>query len=277
MARTNSKRPIYRCVLFAKFTRRNHPYMHIAEQITQQLKEGNLDTCLQLALDFLEERDESFYDECLLHKANLSDAGRRYRTRQITVKELELTRANIAGAFTDAILKKIRQLESNPTSTTAKQTAETTQTIRLNTVPAQPATPPVQQPDAAGGPDPLSAMALINQVLGILEKTGPQQAAGQLSSLLHDSLLNKGIVPPDFLQNNLAKACQNAHHYKIPAAIEHVKSTNRNAIGSLRNRDEGAEYLFTLQKKTADGSMPGMLRVFFSTKTGEQKITAISL
>ena len=90
------------------------------------------------------------------------------------------------------------------------------------------------------------------------------------------SLLQGEMMQPQFKQNNFYGAHQRFRSYKIPVNFLKAQNTNRTAVGGLRDRDEGEEFVYTLEKTVDNGGMPGTVRVFFPKGGGAPKITLVS-
>ncbi|MEK7255410.1 MAG: hypothetical protein AAB316_11740 [Bacteroidota bacterium] len=264
--------------------------METADQIRKLMIEGELEDSLRLATSFLRERDFSTYNECVQLQAMLGESGRKFRLNLIKMEDVEVTEGKVRFTMLEIVLKKIEQLSREPLPQSPAPVQEIsrqeTQKIAVNfiaNVPANQAPAPAATPDLPSTRDKLSGEAheaaehLLNEFFKLLTSSEVENAAWRAAPFFHRSLLANGAIQPQFKQNNFYPAHRQVRSYKMPVHFSQIKSTNRTAIGSLRDRDEGEEFVYTLEKVNDSGGMPGMVRVFFPKNGGEPKITALSL
>lgn len=251
--------------------------MSIADQIRDKIAEGDIEASLDLALQFLQGRDPVLHSECLQHKGRLNDYTRQYRLRVISFETMEIARAQVSSALSDVVVRHIEELSGQAVPTPVEPARP--QTIHLNfgqnPAPAQQNFEPVasQNPTLA---DHEAARQLVQEFLKLLANYEVENAAWRAAPLLHRSLLQGEMMQPQFKQNNFYSAHQRFRNYRQPVNFIKTQSTNRTAIGSLRDRDEGEEFVYTLEKTVDNGGMPGTVRVFFPKIGGGPKITLVS-
>lgn len=259
--------------------------MTTADQIRNKIADGDLEESLILAINFLHGRDPSLHSECLQHKGRLNDFDRQYRLHIISVDTMDMTRAQVRSALLDVVIRRIEELSGTAASAFVPsfEPVRQPQTVTLNFgqntqssqgsygqfVPtAAAATPPLANHDAA--------RQLVEEFVKILATYEVENAAWRAAPFLHRSLLQGEMMQPQFKQNNFYSAHQRFRSYKMPISFVKSQSTNRTAIGSLRDRDEGEEFVYTLEKTVDNGGMPGTVRVFFPKNGDEPKITLVS-
>lgn len=230
----------------------------ISEYIRESIAADELETALQQALEYLKGKDAMLYNECLQHRARLSGAGRDFRMGIIRVDDKDLVVNQIRYALT----KVAGQIEQE-----------------LSTVQAvQPVYSPPPAPTVASpAPDDAPAHELISRFVNQLLHNDVESAARAVMPLLHRSLLRQGVILPDFRKNNLDLAHERIRLYRLPVVIIDKKSTNRNAIGVLADKEHGAEWMYSIAKIQDTGGLPAYIRVFFPQNGGEPRITGISL
>jgi len=257
--------------------------MSTAEQIRNKIAEGDLEESLDLAISFLLGRDPGLHSECIQHKGRLNDHNRQYRLKIISVEMIDMTRAQVRSALIDVILRRIEELSGTAAHAFAPpfEPARQPQTVTLNFgqnaqagQPNQGQSPPTEAPTLA---DHSAARQLVEDFVKLLATYEVENAAWRAAPFLHRSLLQGEVMQPQFKQNNFYSAHQRFRSYKIPIHFLKTQSTNRTAIGGLRDRDEGEEFVYTLEKTVDNGGMPGTVRVFFPKNGGGAKITLVSL
>lgn len=260
--------------------------MTTADQIRNKIADGDLEESLDLAITFLQGRDPGLYSECLQHKGRLNDHSRQYRLKIISVDTMDMTRAQVRSALLDVVIRRIEELTNHPAASRPEPAQQNQQqTVTLNFGPAATAgqLPPKGffVPDNTGSPSSLAdhaaARQLIEDFMKLLATYEVENAAWRAAPFLHRSLLQGEMMQSQFKQNNFYSAHQRFRSYKIPISFVKTQATNRTAIGSLRDRDEGEEYVYTLEKTVDKGGMPGSVRVFFPNDGGGPKITLVSL
>lgn len=249
--------------------------MNIADQIRDLIAEGNLEDALKEATNFLRARDAILYNECLQHQGRLNDYSRQYRLKVINVETMDLTRAQVQQALVEVVLKRI--VEFLGKATIQEPQPSPPQTVRLNFAPTQPTEAPAAASSSAVHASHEAARLLVEAFMKILATYEVENAAWRVAPYLHRSLLQGEMMQQQFKQNNFYNAHQRFRQYKMPVTFTKVQHTNRTAIGGLRDRDEGEEYVYTLEKNADNGGMPGTVRVFFPKNGSDPKITLISL
>lgn len=257
--------------------------MSTAEQIRNKIAEGDLEESLDLAISYLLGRDPALYSECLQHKGRLNDHNRQYRLKIISVDTIDMTRAQVRSALIDVILRRIEELSGTvanafvPPFEAARQSQTVTLNFGQNTQVGQPAAGQFVSNDSASLADHAAARQLVEEFVKLLATYEVENAAWRAAPFLHRSLLQGEMMQPQFKQNNFYSAHQRFRSYKMPVSFIKSQSTNRTAIGGLRDRDEGEEFVYTLEKTVDNGGMPGTVRVFFPKNGGGPKITLVSL
>ncbi len=260
--------------------------MSIAEQMKNKIAEGDLEESLDLAIGYLLGRDPVLYSECLQHKGRLNDHNRQYRLKIISIETIDMTRAQVRSALLDVVIFRIEELVNGGLPNFAPpleplRQPQQQQTVTLNfgpithanqTIASAPS--PSDSPSLAGHD---VARLLVEEFMKLLATHEVENAAWRAAPYLHRSLLQGEMMQPHFKQNNFYSAHQRFRSYKIPVSFVKTQSTNRTAIGSLRDRDEGEEFVYTLEKTVDNGEMPGTVRVFFPKNGGGPKITLVSL
>ena len=258
--------------------------MTTADQIRNKIVEGDLEESLDLAIHFLQGRDPGLYSECLQHKGRLNDHNRQYRLHIISVDTMDMTRAQVRSALLDVVIQRIETLSNQGTSHATPPTdsghQQQHQTVTLNfgqaTISSKGFFVPSDSPSNSIA-DHTAARQLIEDFVKLLATYEVENAAWRAAPFLHRSLLQGEMMQPQFKQNNFYNAHQRFRNYKVPINFVRLQSTNRTAIGSLRDRDEGEEYVYTLEKNVDNGGMPGSVRVFFPKNGEGPKITLVSL
>ncbi|MBK9015903.1 MAG: hypothetical protein IPM82_18600 [Saprospiraceae bacterium] len=259
--------------------------MSTADQIRNKIADGDLEESLDLAISFLLGRDPGLHSECLQHKGRLNDHNRQYRLKIISVDTIDMTRAQVRSALIDVILRRIEELSGTAANTfvppfePARQ-----QTVTLNFGQNTQAGQPTGYGPFVPTDAPASSLAnhaaarqLVEEFVKLLATYEVENAAWRAAPFLHRSLLQGEMMQPQFKQNNFYSAHQRFRSYKMPVSFIKTQSTNRTAIGGLRDRDEGEEFVYTLEKMVDNGGMPGTVRVFFPKNGGGPKITLVSL
>jgi Effector-associated domain 11 len=249
--------------------------MGLAAQLTDKIIEGELEEALDMAIEFLSERDTELYRECIQHKGRLNDHTKRFRVRTINLDTLDMTRAQVQSALLEVVVKRIKLLSDPnyapptvpPTPPPSNQQTVTLNFASTNHQPAAGYSAPNAVPSLA---DHAAARQLVEDFVKLLATYEVENAAWRAAPFLHRSLLQGEMMQPQFKQNNFYSAHQRFRSYKMPVSFAKAQSTNRTAIGSLRDRDEGEEFVYTLEKTVENGGMPGTVRVFFP------KITLVS-
>ena len=260
--------------------------MSTADQIKNKIADGDLEDALDIAIGFLVSRDHDMYCECLQHKGRLSDHSKKYRLKMISLDAIDMTRAQVQGALLDVVARRIEEL-SNPAFVPPFEHTrrQPQQTVTLNFGSTPTASQPATQGQAAGSfvpgvpllADHVAAQQLVGEFMKLLATYEVENAAWRAAPFLHRSLLQGELMQPQFKQNNFYSAHQRFRSYKSPVIFTKTQSTNRTAIGGLRDRDEGEEFVYTLEKTLDNGGMPGTVRVFFPKNGGVPKITLVSL
>ncbi|MCF8245762.1 MAG: hypothetical protein K9J37_14295 [Saprospiraceae bacterium] len=257
--------------------------MTTADQIKNKIADGDLEESLDLAINFLQGRDPGLYSECLQHKGRLNDHNRQYRLKIISVDTMDMTRAQVRSALLDVVILKIDALSGPgvsafvPPFEPARQPQTVTLNFGHNATPPKGFFVPKTNSPASSLADHTAARQLIEDFVKLLATYEVENAAWRAAPFLHRSLLQGEMMQPQFKQNNFYSAHQRFRSYKIPISFVKTQATNRTAIGSLRDRDEGEEYVYTLEKNMDNGGMPGTVRVFFPNDGGGPKITLVSL
>jgi hypothetical protein len=254
----------------------------LANQIRNKIADGDLEESLDIAINFLAGRDPILHSECIQHKGRLSERSRDYRIRIISVETMDMTRAQVRHALLDVVLQRIEALEKGSPANFAPPLAEPLrqqpQTVTLNFAPQQPTPQQNMTASATTGSmaDHAAARLLVEEFIKLLATYEVENAAWRAAPFLHRSLLLGEMMQPQFKQNNFYGAHQRFRSYKTPVNFLKVQNTNRTAIGGLRDRDEGEEFVYTLEKTVDNGGMPGTVRVFFPKGGGAPKITLVS-
>ncbi len=253
----------------------------IANQIRDKIADGDLEESLDLAINFLAGRDAILHSECIQHKGRLNERSRDYRLQIISAEAMGMTRAQVRHALLDVVLQRIAVLEKGPqpgVSPPVEPLRQQPHTVTLNFAPQHPSPPPASIASAANGSlaDHAAARVLVEEFIKLLATYEVENAAWRAGPFLHRSLLQGEMMQPQFKQNNFYGAHQRFRSYKIPVNFLKVQNTNRTAIGGLRDRDEGEEFVYTLEKTEDNGGMPGTVRVFFPKSGGAPKITLVS-
>lgn len=254
--------------------------MNVADTIREKIAEGDIEDSLDLAIQFLQGQDAALHSECLQHKGRLSDYNRQYRLHIISVDTMDMIRAQVRSALLDVVIQRIEVLSGQPMPPPFEPLRPSQpQTITLNFGQNQNASQPTHVQTAS----PMLALAdhdaarqLVEEFVKLLATYEVENAAWRVAPFLHRSLLQGEMMQPQFKQNNFYNAHQRFRSYKVPVNFIKVQSTNRTAIGSLRDRDEGEEFVYTLEKTVDNGGMPGTVRVFFPKNGGGPKITLVS-
>lgn len=257
--------------------------MTTADQIRDKIVAGELDAALDLAISFLTGRDASLHSECLLHKRRLGEYSRKYRIHAISVDTMDMTLAQVSSALLDVVVVRIEAL-SNGTSNHFAPNFEAgqqrpQQTVTLNFAQNTQSNPQgfgQTEAPASSLADHAAARQLVEDFVKLLATYEVENAAWRAAPFLHRSLLQGEMMQPQFKQNNFYSAHQRFRNYRQPLNFIKTQSTNRTAIGSLRDRDEGEEFVYTLEKTVDNGGMPGTVRVFFPKNGGGPKITLVS-
>ncbi|MBX2928274.1 MAG: hypothetical protein KF852_10595 [Saprospiraceae bacterium] len=236
----------------------------ISEHIRESIAADELETALQQALEYLKGKDALLYNECLQHRARLSGAGRDFRMGIIRVDDKDLVVNQIRYALT----KVAGQIE--------QQLIVVPEVQPVYSPPPAPA-PQIASTVAPPAPDDAPAHDLISRFVNQLLHNDVESAARAVMPLLHRSLLRQGVILPDFRKNNLDVAHERIRLYRLPVVIIDKKSTNRNAIGVLADKEHGAEWMYSIAKMQDTGGLPAYIRVFFPQNGGEPRITGISL
>jgi hypothetical protein len=193
-----------------------------------------------------------------------------------------MTRAQVRHALLDVVLQRIAVLEKDPQPGFVPPVEPLHQqppkTVTLNFAPQQPIPQPTMSFSANTGSlaDHEAARLLVDEFVKLLSTYEVENAAWRVGPFLHRSLLQGEMMQPQFKQNNFYSAHQRFRSYKIPVNFLKAQNTNRTAIGGLRDRDEGEEFVYTLEKTVDNGGMPGTVRVFFPKGGGAPKITLVS-
>ncbi|MBK8562095.1 MAG: hypothetical protein IPN76_01750 [Saprospiraceae bacterium] len=254
----------------------------IANQIRDKIADGDLEVSLDLAINFLAGRDPVLHSECIQHKGRLNERSRDYRLQIISAEAMGMTRAQVRHALLDAVLPRIAVLEKGPQPGFAPPVEplrqQPPQTVTLNFAPQQPSPQPASAASAGNGAlaDHAAARLLVEEFIKLLATYEVENAAWRAGPFLHRSLLQGEMMQPQFKQNNFYSAHQRFRSYKIPVNFLKAQNTNRTTIGGLRDRDEGEEFVYTLEKTVDNGGMPGTVRVFFPKGGGAPKITLVS-
>jgi hypothetical protein len=235
--------------------------------IRLEIGAGNLEESIELAIGFLRDRHPDLCDECVQHQGKLNECNRHMRLGLLRQDDVDLTRSRIRFA----LLEIIKQLERAP-EPVAATAPKPVLLARPTPAPAPAPTPPAE--DDADEYAQRGAV-LIREFFDALAAL--PQPAPAATALLHGSLLTGGQVNAQFRDYNLLPACQRLGQYRRPAEIVQVRDTRRTAIGTLAQREEGREYMFTVARIQDNGSMPGTIRVFFPAAGGPARITALSL
>lgn len=252
-----------------------------ADHIRKLISDGLLEEGLQTAISFLQGKDQQLYNECIQHQGRLNESQRKLRLGVLARDEAEQVRAMVRYSLIEEVAVKIeRGFGAHIPPTSNPQQVEKKEVFSVNF--GKPAPPPVPQniptpQESSTGHNHEKAKAVINELLNLMARFDEGTAARHTLPLLHPSLVKNGMMRPHFKQNNFRAAHQKFRAYKMPVEITQAKSTNRKAIGSLGNRDEGEEFVYTLAKHQDRGGMPGMIRVFFSKNKENPSITVISL
>lgn len=245
----------------------------VTDRIRHLLSQGDLEESLQTATEFLRGRNDDLYDECIQHQGKLSENNRHVRLGIIPQSDVDLTRARVRYALME-VVKIIEKMHPELVAPAAPPPApqEQERSPLATPAPAAAATMPttVLVDDAA-------AADLLQALFSALAERGVETAAQRTTTLLHKSLLLNGSIQPGFKTNNFYPAHQAAPLYLYPVRIVQCKSTNRRSIGSLPDREEGEEFVYTLAKREDTGGMPGLVRLFFSKNGGPPTITNLSL
>lgn len=244
-----------------------------AEHIRQLISAGQLEDSLQAALAFLKGKDQTLYNECLLHQGRLHESERKMRVGALSMEEAERIRAMVRYSLIEEVAVKI---ERGLAPAVPSAPAAPKQVFQLNFTEKKPAPAAPPEPPTAGH-NLEAATGVLNQLFDTLGRCNAYSAGQQLLPLLHPSLLKNGVVRPAFQQNNLRVALEKFRNYKMPVEISQWKSTNRRAVGTLGNRETGEEFVYTLAKQQDTGGMPGMVRLFFADERPGPLITVISL
>ena len=258
--------------------------MTTADQIRNKIADGDLEDSLDLAITFLQGHDPGLYSECLQHKGRLNDYNRQYRLKIISVDTMDMTRAQVRSALLDVVILRIEILSGTasgsfvPPFEPVSQRPPHTVTLNFGQSPQanQPAAAPFVPSDSRSAADHSVARQLVEDFVKLLATFEVENAAWRAAPFLHRSLLQGEMMQPQFKQNNFYSAHQRFRTYKIPISFVKSQPTNRTAIGSLRDRDEGEEFVYTLEKTVDNGGMPGTVRVFFPKDGGGPKITLVS-
>ncbi|MBI1225915.1 MAG: hypothetical protein GC192_11825 [Bacteroidetes bacterium] len=257
--------------------------MTTADQIREKIADGDLEESLDLAIHFLQGRDPGLYSECLQHKGRLNDHNRQYRLRIISVDTMDMTRAQVRSALLDVVILRIETLDGQAVNHFEPkiEPAQRQQTVTLNFGNNAAAT--AQNFGSFAPTDASTTLAdhelarqLVEDFVKLLATYEVENAAWRAAQFLHRSLLQGEMMQPQFKQNNFYRAHQRFRSYKTPISFVKSQPTNRTAIGSLRDRDEGEEIVYTLEKTVDNGGMPGTVRVFFPKNGGGPKITLVS-
>lgn len=254
--------------------------MTTADQIRDKIAEGDIEASLELAIHFLHGRDQAMHSECIQHKGRLNEYTRQYRLRTISFENIEIARAQVSSAVSDVVVRRIEELSGltapppfEPVQPSQPQTI--TLNFGQNQAPSQPAFDPVASQNSSLA-DHAAARQLVEEFVKLLATYEVENAAWRAAQFLHRSLLQGEMMQPQFKQNNFYSAHQRFRNYRQPVNFIKTQSTNRTAIGSLRDRDEGEEFVYTLEKTVDNGGMPGTVRVFFPKDGGGPKITLVS-
>jgi hypothetical protein len=234
----------------------------IAEHIRESIAADELDTALEQALEYLKGKDALLYNECLQHRARLSGAGRDFRMGIIRVDDKDLVFNQIRYALANVA----GQIEQHLITVPVVQP--------VYSPPPALHIPPTAAPLA---PDDAPAHELISRFVQQLLHNDPESAARAVLPLLHRSLLRQGVILPDFRKNNLDIAHERIRLYRLPVVIIDKKNTNRNTIGVLADKEQGAEWMYSIAKMQDTGGLPAYIRVFFPQNGGEPRITGVSL
>ncbi len=254
--------------------------MNIVDQIREKIADGDVEESLDLAIQFLQGRDALLHSECLQHKGRLRDHDRQFRLRIISLDTMDMTRAQVRSTLLDVVIRRIEELSGQqmpPPSEPVRQ-----QTVTLN-FGQNHTNPPSSNSQFASQSNPASAIAdhdaarqLVEEFMKLLATYEVENAAWRAAPFLHRSLLQGEMMQPQFKQHNFYTAHQRFRTYRQPVNFIKTQNTNRTAIGSLRDRDEGEEYVYTLEKSVENGGMPGTVRVFFPKNGGGPKISLVS-
>lgn len=248
-----------------------------ADQIRDKIADGDIEGSLDLAIQFLQGRDPVMHSECLQHKGRLSDYTRQYRLRSISFETMEIARAQVNSALSDVVIRRIEELSGQTVPPPFEPVR--LQTITLNFGQSQAATQHDSISVASQNSnlaDHEAARQLVEEFVKMLATYEVENAAWRAAPFLHRSLLQGEMMQQQFKQNNFYSAHQRFRNYRQPVNFIKTQSTNRTAIGSLRDRDEGEEFVYTLEKTVDNGGMPGTVRVFFPKNGGSPKITLVS-
>lgn len=121
------------------------------------------------------------------------------------------------------------------------------------------------------------ALQLINQLFKIIKNTNPVSGAQAVQAILHRSLIKEGSLELNFKKYKFEKAYEKIDQYKFPVVIKKKKNSGRKTIGVLLNKENGTEWIYTLEKKEDLGGITGQVRIFFSEHDGIPKVSSINL
>jgi hypothetical protein len=252
-----------------------------AQEIRDKLSHGQLEESLDIALLFLKDRDHRLYSECIQHKGRLSEFNRQFRLRIISFDALDMVRAQVSNSLIEVISPRIEALEksvSTPDSPDPymriKQTS--TQANQSNNSPPSPSPESLTPPEYGSVTNHDLARQLIGDFIKLLLDHSTEYAAKLATPYLHRTLLQGEFIQPQFKQLNFDVAHARASQYVRPINFTKVQKTNRTSIGSLGNKEHGEEYLYTLEKATDNGGIPGTVRIFYPSSGDSAKITLVS-
>ena len=243
--------------------------MKTADHIKSLISDGDPAGALEQALQFAEGKDSELHNECSLFKGRLNKSQRDFGLGILKMEDFNLVRNTISKVIMDVVVPAISRLENvhlnNPQ-------------IKSKTIEFGKSAPADIPANLRSGHAQMEkARTVVNELFALLSRYDQGTAARMAQTLLHPSLIKDGTMKAAFRQNNFNRGHLNFRAYKMPIEITEFKSTNRKSIGSFGNRDEGEEFICILAKHQEQGSMPGMVRVFFSRNNELPKITVISL
>lgn len=118
---------------------------------------------------------------------------------------------------------------------------------------------------------------LLVDLFGVLYSQPIGEALTSFCNIAHRSLLQNGVLDQYFRQYNFDVAYERARQYVFPPVVESIKPSGRLRIGRRKDKDEGEEFVLTLKRVSATGSMPGQVRIFRSNVDNVWRISGLSL
>ncbi len=122
-----------------------------------------------------------------------------------------------------------------------------------------------------------SALKLINSFFQILKHNDPGIGVQRVLPLLHKSLIKVDGMDTSFKKVKFLKAYEKSHLYKMPVEVKSKKDSGRKTIGILLDKEEGEEWIYTLEKINDLGGINGQIRIFIPANGGQSSISSISL